>query len=95
MKKSFYKLKVDPEFEALIPPMKDPQYILLEKELKEFGCNKSIRTWDGYIIEGFQRYNLCMKHRIPFSMANEISLSVFPTPAYMILSAGMPALRQS
>ena len=68
MKKSFYKLKVDPEFEALIPPMKDPQYILLEKELKEFGCNKSIRTWDGYIIEGFQRYNLCMKHRIPFSI---------------------------
>ena len=48
MKKSFYKLKVDPEFEALIPPMKDPQYILLEKELKEFGCNKSIRTWDVY-----------------------------------------------
>ena len=68
MKKSFYKLKVDPEFEALIPPMKEPQYILLEKELKESGCNKSIRTWDGYIIEGYQRYALCIKHRIPFSI---------------------------
>lgn len=72
MKKcGMYKLKIDPEFELLIPPLPSSQYEQLEEDIFEHGCNEPILIWDNWIIDGHKRYKICTKWEIPF-MVDEL-----------------------
>ena len=57
-------IKIDPEFQTLIPPLSDDEYQRLEKSILAEGVRESIITWDGTIIDGHNRYRICQKYDI-------------------------------
>jgi DNA modification methylase len=52
-------LKIDPEFKSLIPPLSKEEYQGLEKSIIQEGCRDAIITWDGIIVDGHNRYEIC------------------------------------
>ena len=61
-------LKINEEFKSLIPSLTDEEYEGLEKSIIQDGCRDRIVTWNGYIIDGHNRYEICNKHNITFEV---------------------------
>lgn len=56
-------LKINPEFERLIPPLSDDEVELLEKNIMSEGeIFTPIFTWNGYIIDGHHRFHILSEH---------------------------------
>ena len=66
--KKLYDLTVDPEFRDLIPPLNEEELKLLEESLVADGCESPLIVLKGVIIDGHNRYMICQKHDIPFSI---------------------------
>ena len=66
--KKLYDLTVDSEFRDLIPPLNEEELKLLEESLVADGCEFPLIVWNGVIIDGHNRYAICRKHDIPFSI---------------------------
>ena len=66
--KKLYDLTVDPEFRDLIPPLNEEELKLLEESLVADGCESPLIVWNGVIVDGHNRYAICRKHGIPFSI---------------------------
>lgn len=45
--KGFARLQIDPEFKALIPPLRKEEYRQLELNISVDGCRESILVWQG------------------------------------------------
>ena len=60
------ELKIDEEFKNLIRPLYRQEYLQLEANLIEDGCRDPITIWNGVIVDGHNRYEICTKHKIPF-----------------------------
>lgn len=63
-------LKTDKGFKNLIPPLHRQEYLQLEQNLIEDGCIDPIITWNGIIIDGHNRYEICHRHNIPFRVVS-------------------------
>ena len=61
-----YDLKTDADFRNLIQPISRQEYLQLETDLIVNGCQHPIITWDGYIVAGHNRYEICRRNGIPF-----------------------------
>ena len=63
-------IKINPEFEYLIPALVDDEFELLEKNiLTEGEIYTPLFIWNGYIIDGHHRYRILLKHpNIKFSV---------------------------
>lgn len=61
-------LKINEEFKSLIPSLTDEEYEGLEQSIIQDGCRDRIVTWNGYIIDGHNRYEICNKHNITFEV---------------------------
>jgi DNA modification methylase len=59
-------LKINPKFKNLIPPLTPDEYKGLEQSLLFEGCRDAIVTWDDYIIDGHNRFEICEKNNIPY-----------------------------
>lgn len=56
-------LKIDPEFEDVIPPISSEEFEQLEKNIVSEGALLSpIIIWNGYIVDGHNRYKILQKH---------------------------------
>ncbi len=64
--KKVYRLKIDHGFKTLIRPLQHKEYLQLEQNIISDGCHDPIKTWNGTIIDGHNRYEICIKHKIPF-----------------------------
>lgn len=60
------ELKINPAFRDLIPPLADHEREGLEEDIKHFGCQCPITTWEGIIIDGHHRYEICSRHKLTF-----------------------------
>jgi hypothetical protein len=60
------QLKIDHEFKSLIPPLTDEEYQQLTDLLLKEGCRDALITWNGTIIDGHNRYEICKYHNINF-----------------------------
>ena len=60
------ELKIDEEFRNVLPPLEPDEYTKLKQSIRKEGCRDAIITWKGFIIDGFNRYEICTKHNIPF-----------------------------
>lgn len=60
------ELKIDPELRDLLPPLTDEEYKQLEKNIVENGFDKNfpIMEWNGYVVDGHNRYKICKDHNI-------------------------------
>lgn len=68
MEKKVYELKINEEFKYLIAPLLKKEYLQLEENIIKDGCRDSIIVWNGVIIDGHNRYEICRRHQIPFSI---------------------------
>ncbi len=62
------ELIIDDEFKNLIRPLYKQEYIQLEANILLDGCRNPITTWNGIIIDGHNRYEICNKHNIPYKV---------------------------
>ena len=63
------QLTVDHEFHALIPPLSADERAALEASLLAEGCRDALVVWNGVILDGHNRYEICQAHGIPFETA--------------------------
>lgn len=59
--------KIHPEFCKVCPPLSDGERDLLEKDILANGCRDPLCIWEGYIVDGHNRYEICTKHGIEFT----------------------------
>lgn len=63
------ELTIDPEFKSLISPLSQDEYKGLEEDLITNGYRpykESILVWNGIIIDGHNRYEICRRHGIEY-----------------------------
>jgi len=62
------QVKIDPEFQSLIPPLSEKEFELLEQSILKDGCRDALILWAGHdiIVDGHNRYAICSKHSVPF-----------------------------
>lgn len=60
------QIQIDPEFKSLIPPLSNDEYQQLEANMKSEGCRDPLVTWQGVIIDGHNRFEICNRHGIGF-----------------------------
>lgn len=63
-------MKIDVEFQSLIPPLTFEEKKMLEESILNEGCRDAIVLWGDTIIDGHNRYEICTKHGIPFETVN-------------------------
>jgi hypothetical protein len=61
-------LKIDTGFKDLIRPLQRNEFLQLESNLLSDGCRDPIICWNGVIIDGHNRYEICRKHQIPYAV---------------------------
>jgi len=60
---------IDPEFKSLIPPLTLEEQEQLEQNILESRkCYDPIILWEGIIIDGHNRFEICAKHGIEFQI---------------------------
>jgi len=60
---------IDPELRALIPPLAQEEREQLEQNIADAGmCYDPIILWEGIIIDGHNRYEICVKYGIEFQI---------------------------
>lgn len=60
------ELKIDPELRDLLPPITNEEYKQLEKNILKNGFDKNfpIMEWNGFIVDGHNRYDICKKNNV-------------------------------
>ncbi|MFA5306933.1 MAG: hypothetical protein WC365_05805 [Candidatus Babeliales bacterium] len=63
-------LTIDPEFKNLIPPLTKEAYDGLEQKILAEGFDAerygALTTWNGILVDGHNRYEICCKHHVQF-----------------------------
>jgi len=61
---------IDPEFEALCPPLSEEEAMHLEADIVRFGCRDPIVVWGtkNILVDGHNRYRICTKNKVPFKV---------------------------
>ena len=67
MEKKLYPLKVDNELATLIPPLQDVEQKMLTESILANGCEMPLVVWNGIIVDGHNRYRICVENNIPFA----------------------------
>ena len=60
------ELKINPEFKNLIPPLSDVEYKQLEQNIMYHGLLDPIIVWNGTIVDGHNRYQICTANGMSF-----------------------------
>jgi len=61
------ELQIDEEFKNLIQPLSEKEYMALDESISDQGKLLSpIITWNGVIIDGHNRYEICKEHGIDY-----------------------------
>lgn len=69
---SIFELTTDQEFKNLIPPLSQEEYNGLEISILNEGCRDALVVWNGVIVDGHNRYEICKKHGLPYKVNYEI-----------------------
>jgi N6-adenosine-specific RNA methylase IME4 len=59
-------VEIDTEFKALIPPLKPEEKEQLEQSILKEGCRDALVVWNGILLDGHNRIEICEKHGIPY-----------------------------
>jgi hypothetical protein len=59
-------MQIDRKFQTLIPPLRTEERANLEASLKAEGCRDRLVTWNGILLDGHNRYEICSTNNIPF-----------------------------
>jgi hypothetical protein len=67
--KSIHGLEIDAEFKRFIPPLSAEERKQLKENLLKDGCRDALVVWGDTVIDGHNRYEICVKHGIPFEIS--------------------------
>lgn len=59
-------IKIDKEFQTLLAPLTPEEFSGLEADILDKGCLDPIKTWNGTIIDGHNRFAICNKHSMTY-----------------------------
>jgi len=59
---------LDEQFQFLLPTLDDETYRLLEENILEFGVREPLVLWRRILIDGYNRYKICIEHELPFNI---------------------------
>jgi len=59
-------IRIDPEFQSLIPPLRPEELAQLEANILAEGIRDPLVTWRGVLIDGHNRYAIAEKHGLPY-----------------------------
>lgn len=59
-------IKIDLEFQKLIPPLAPEELAQLEENILQDGCRDPLVVWDGILIDGHNRFEICERKAVPF-----------------------------
>lgn len=79
-------MKINSEFQKLIPPLTNDELNLLESSCLTEGIREPILTWDGFIIDGHNRYNIAKKHNLQYKTAEKVFDNEQVVKEWMILN---------
>jgi DNA modification methylase len=79
-------LKINEEFKKLIPPLTKEEFEQLEKNCKAEGIREPVITWNGYIIDGHNRYEIANKHNLFFNTIEKTFVDENEVKEWMILN---------
>ena len=68
-------LRIDEEFKNLLPPLTDDERSELESDIKKHGVLSPIITWNGFIIDGHNRYEICQRNGIEIPATKELEFA--------------------
>ena len=60
------EIKINPDFRDLLKPLEEEEFKCLEQNIIAEGCKHPLEIWNGYIVDGHNRYTICKKHGIRF-----------------------------
>jgi N6-adenosine-specific RNA methylase IME4 len=60
------EITIDSEFKALIPPLAADELRQLEENILRDGCRDPLVVWDGILIDGHNRHEICTRNGLPF-----------------------------
>jgi phage N-6-adenine-methyltransferase len=63
-------MRIDKDFKNLIPPLSAEEYHLLETSIITEGCRDALVCWQGSILDGHNRYEICKKHDLPYNVTH-------------------------
>ena len=84
MEKQLYELIIDPDLHDLIPPLTEEEYKMLEDSIVRDGCDTPLTVWNGTIVDGHNRYEICQRHEIPFAIEEKDFQSKEAAMAWML-----------
>ena len=64
------ELTILDELKNLLPPLSAEECDGLEASLLQEGCLSPLLVWNNILVDGHYRYEICMKHKIPFVVRN-------------------------
>lgn len=53
------EVRIDAEFRALIPPLSEEERSQLEANIRQDGCRDPIVVWNGLLLDGHNRFDIC------------------------------------
>ena len=60
------ELIIDEEFRRLLVPLTDDEKEKLQLSITTNGCLDPLKVWDGMIVDGHHRYDICKEYGVEF-----------------------------
>ena len=62
------ELKINEKFRSVAPPLSENELRLLKEDILANGCRDPLVAWNGVIVDGHHRYDICRENGIPFQV---------------------------
>ena len=59
-----YDIKIEPDFRDLLNPLSEEEYNALEASILKDGVEDPLKVWNGILVDGHNRLEICKKHGI-------------------------------
>ena len=79
-------MEIKAEFKNLIPPLSNEEYNQLEANILEEGIREPIITWNGYIIDGHNRFSIAQRFDLEYKTTSKYFASEESVKEWMILN---------
>lgn len=79
-------IQVKEEFKNLIPALSAEEYAQLEANILEEGIREPIITWNGFIIDGHNRYSIAQRFDVEYTTTSKYFSSEESVKEWMILN---------
>lgn len=79
-------MKINPNFKSLIPPLSREEFTQLEENILKEGIRDDLLTWQGWLIDGHNRFEIASKHGLEYNVQEKEFESEEEVKEWMILN---------